>query len=273
MQRQKTDSLTIFEKIVIDGHESRIPFYFFVNKRKENPPCVILMHGLTDSKEDWVYPSEPYLEWSRNTTAIKDSLLALGYQVLIPDAMFHGERSYELDFRSPGSLPPSISRNEKDSKLFEHMMTSTVKDLRILMDYIQGRDTHPSRSFSIIGYSMGGNLGILLGVFDPRITSIVACVPGVNLPEKELEGFAWSEEVVRGQTDITPMTHARSLETPVMLLMGKSDFFTTVDEASAFFKEVPVKEKEIKFFDSGHILPNAYRVDAIRWITAYNGFR
>ena len=133
VQKQRLDSVTVLEKVIIDGFDSKVPFYHFVNSRKKIPSYVILMHGLSDSKEDWVYPSEPYLDWGRNLTRIKDSLITLGYSLIIPDAKFHGERSYELNFRPPESLPPVISRNQEDTKLFETLMTSTVKDIRIIM--------------------------------------------------------------------------------------------------------------------------------------------
>lgn len=270
VQMQKLDSVTIFEKVVLDGFDSKIPFYHYINKRNEEKKYVFLLHGLGDTKEDWVYPSEPYLDWSRNITSIKDSLITIGYNLVIPDAKFHGERNYELDFKPPESLPPVISRNINDSKLFETLMTSTVKDLRIIMDYIQKRNTKPDQSFSVIGYSMGGNFAILLSVFDERISCVVACVPPINLPARGLESFDWSEEVIQGQIDITPMKYAKLQSTPIILLMGKKDFFSTEEEVSDFFEKVPTKDKKLKYFDSGHILPNDYKIDAIKWITNHN---
>ena len=270
VQMQELDSVTIFEKVVLDGFDSKIPFYHYINKRNEEKKYVFLLHGLGDTKEDWVHPSEPYLDWSRNITSIKDSLITLGYNLLIPDAKFHGERNYELDFKPPESLPPIISRNINDSKLFETLMTSTVKDLRIIMDYIQKRNTKSDQSFSVIGYSMGGNFAILLSVFDERISSVVACVPPINLPARGIESFNWPEKIIQGQIDITPMTYAKLQSTSIILLMGKKDFFSTADEVTDFFKKVPTKDKELKYFDSGHILPNEYKNDAIQWIIDHN---
>jgi len=270
VQMQEIDSVTIFEKVVLDGFDSKIPFYHYMNKRNEEKKYVFLLHGLGDDKEDWVYPSEPYLDWSRNIASIKDSLLTLGYSLIIPDAKFHGERSYELGFKPPESLPPVISRNVNDSKLFETLMTSTVKDLRIIMDYIQLRNTIPGQSFSVIGYSMGGNFAILLSAFDNRISSVVACVPPINLPARGLEMFNWSEEVIQGQKDITPMKYAELQSSPILLLMGKKDYFSTEEEVSSFFEKVPTNEKKLKYFDSGHILPNEYKIDAIQWIVNHN---
>jgi len=270
VQKQQLDSVTIFEKVVLDGFDSKIPFYHYRNKRNEEGKYVFLLHGLGDTKEDWVYPSEPYLDWSRNITSIKDSLITLGYNLLIPDAKFHGERNYELDFKPPESLPPGISTNIKDIQLFKTMMTSTVKDLRIIMDYIQKRNTQTDQSFCVIGYSMGGNTAILLSVFDERISSVVACVPPLNLPARGLESFSWPENIIQGQIDITPMKYAKSQSSPIILLMGKNDFFATEEEVSNFFEKVPTRDKELKYFDSGHILPNKYKFDAIQWIIDHN---
>lgn len=271
IQKRALDSVTIFEKVVLEGFDSKIPFYHITNKRNKKGQYVILLHGLGDSKEAWVNPSEPYLEWSRNTTSIKDSLVTLGYSVIIPDVKYHGERSYELGFRAPESLPPVISKNEKDSKTFETLITSTVKDLRIILDYVQYREQRSDQSFNIIGYSLGGNLAILLSVFDNRINSIVGCVPPVNLPTRGLEMFdSWSEDIIQGQLDITPMKYAEMQNRPTLLLMGKTDYFTTEKEANDFIAKIPTQDKKLKFFDAGHILPNDYKIDAIQWITGHS---
>ncbi len=269
VSQQKIDEHTQMEKVVLEGFDSKIPFYHFKNSRKEIPGYIILLHGLGDKKDMWVYPSEPWLDWSRNTTAIKDSLLALGYNVLIPDVKFHGERSYELGFKPPETLPPVISRNEKDSKLFEVMLSTTVKDVRIMMDYIQERNDMPNQSFGVIGYSLGGNLALLLGAIDDRVSSVVACVAPLNLPAKGLEMFDWPQEVLQGQVAVTPMTYAQLVKSPTMLLMGNKDFYYTDQEVADFYKGIPTSEKELKYFDSGHVLPNEYKEDAIGWIVKH----
>ncbi|WP_297690979.1 hypothetical protein [uncultured Eudoraea sp.] len=53
----------------------------------------------------------------------------------------------------------------------------------------------------------------------------------------------------------------------------KSLFASTIikdDEVSGFFENIPIKEKALKYFDFGHILPNDYKLDAIRWITKHS---
>jgi dienelactone hydrolase len=267
---RQIDSATVFEKVVLEGFDSKVPFFHFINTRNNAKNYIVLLHGLGDSKNAWVYPSESYLGWSKNLTAIKDSLISLGYSLLIPDAKYHGERSYELNFRPAEALPPLLSKNEKDSQYFEVLMSSTVKDVRIILDYVQHRFKIPDLKFGVVGYSMGGALAILLNATDHRISSIVACVPPLNHPEKELEGFKWSEQIKNGLASVTPYHYADFQKAPILLLMGKNDFFYTEEEVTTFIKNIPTTKKELKYFDSGHILPDEYKTDVLRWITMHN---
>ncbi len=54
------------------------------------------------------------------------------------------------------------------------------------------------------------------------------------------------------------------------VIMENKDFFYTSEEVSTFIKNIPIAEKELKYFDSGHILPNEFKTDAISWITKHN---
>ena len=54
VQSQVIDSFTTFEKVVLEGFDSKIPFYHYINKRNDKGSYVLLLHGLGDSKEDWV---------------------------------------------------------------------------------------------------------------------------------------------------------------------------------------------------------------------------
>lgn len=152
---------TELKKIVIDGFDSRVPFYYITPKNEEDDKFVILLHGLTGSKDGWIYPmtslSEKYI-------SLKDSLLALGYTIIIPDAKYHGERSYEADFASPLTFFSS-----QDSQKAHNLFSTTVKDIRIIMDYIQSNSGNSSTAFNVVGYSMGGIVTILLNSVDDRL--------------------------------------------------------------------------------------------------------
>ena len=243
VSEQQVDSLITLDKVVIDGFDSDIPFYHYQNKGERNNHYVFLLHGLGGSKDDWLYPSMPYLQWSKNLTAIKDSLLSLGYNIVLPDAKYHGERSYELNFRPAENLAPMISKNPQDGIYFNNMMTSTVKDIRIIMDYIEKERESSNLTFGLIGYSMGSSVAILLNASDDRIKYVVACVPPLNHPEKELQELNWPQNIKNSLKVVTPQNYAAFQQSPILLLMGKNDFFYS-EKWTLFMKIYQFKKKD-----------------------------
>lgn len=264
------DSLTRMDKVVLEGFDFKIPFYHFLNERNTNNSYVILLHGLGGNKEYWVNPSLPYLQYTKNLTAIKDSLLGLGFNLVIMDAKYHGERSYELNFRNPGSLPPVFSRSQADADIFYDLYVSTIKEVRSIMDYIEKSHKGSTIKFNLIGYSMGGALSLILNAIDERINCVVACVPPLARPFSELEELNWSGEISEKMKAISPLYYATDQKSPVVMLMGKIDPFIPADEAREFYKQIPIDDKKLKFYDSGHELPTDYTKDVISWITQHN---
>lgn len=267
---REVDSLITFEKIVINGYDSKVPFYYYKNQRNTDQQYAILLHGLGSSKESWVYPSEPYYQWSQNLTAIKDSLLMLGFNIIIPDAKYHGERSYELNFRPTGSLPPEISKSQADADIFYDLYLSTIKEIRLIMDYVEDRSEITDLKFNLVGYSMGGAFSLILNAVDKRINCVVACVPPLGRPFSELEKLNWTGKISEKMKAISPLYYADDQKSPVALLMGKTDPFIPIEEARVFHKGVPIDEKKLKFYASGHELPTDYIEDVIRWIDQHN---
>ena len=66
------------------------------------------------------------------------------------------------------------------------------------------------------------------------------------------------------------MTFAEIQKAPIILLMGSKDWFASKEEVTSFMEQVPTTDKEVKFFDAGHILPSEYKTDVINWILKYN---
>lgn len=267
VESRDIDSLTLRHKVVL---EETIPFYHYLNKRNSDNAYVILMHGLGGNKNYWVNPSLPYLQYTTNLTSIKDSLIHLGFSLVIIDAKYHGERSYELSFRNPGSLPPAFSQSQNNADIFYDLYTSTIKEVRLIMDYVENRNSESKLEFNLIGYSMGGAFSLILNTIDERINCVVACVPPLSRPYSEAEELKWSGVITEKMKAISPLYSATDQKSPVLLLMGKTDLFISMDEAREFYSQIPVKDKKLKFYDSGHELPNDYIEDVISWITQHN---
>ena len=248
-------------KIVIDGWDSKVPF-FIVQPSEPTNQFVILLHGLGDSKEGWI--TRRVSELSKNYVSLKDSLLQLGYSVIIPDAKYHGERSFEANF-----APPSTLLVPSKLDMIEAMWVTTVKDLRLIMDYIE-LVTNENATFEVVGYSMGGMLAIMLNSSDNRLNSTVACVAPLDIPKVATNVFAWNDIDAAESLDlISPQNYASTQLSPICLLMGESDFYYTADEAKAFYNQILVDDKRIEFYESGHYLPTDFVATAINWLTTH----
>ena len=252
-----------YEKIVINGFDTKVPFFHYINKDNKNK-FVFLLHGIGGSKDGWLKP--------RSDGKLVDSLVTLGYDVIIPDARYHGERSYEFNFRPTVVLPRGISqgKSQEDAKSLCLIYTSTIKDIRIIMDFLERKYNATNLQFDFIGYSMGGAMSLLISAADKRVNSVAACVPPVTRPLEEIKGFDWPDEIVNDLKDVTPKFYSQFIKTPTSLIMGRTDPFTSEQAATEFYSDIPLKDKNLKFYEAGHGLPPEYINDAIAWIIAHN---
>lgn len=249
------DNGTSFEKAVIDGFDSKIPFYIIKPKDKEEDKFVILLHGITGSKDNWINPSTSY---SKKYVKLKDSLLTLGYSIIIPDAKYHGERSYEANFASPITFFSS-----QDSQKSYNLISTTVKDIRVIMDYIQSNSGNTTTTFDVIGYSMGGMMTILLNSVDDRMNRVVVCVAPLDI-QKASKRMGMNEENAETLNVISPKNYALLQKAPITLLMGTKDGWYVKEEAQDFFDKINIKDKTLKFYESGHLLPDEFISDVIK---------
>ena len=68
----------------------------------------------------------------------------------------------------------------------------------------------------------------------------------------------------------TPLHCATDLKAPLLMLMGKTDFFTSVEDAENYYSKLSNPDKEIIFYDSGHELPPEYINDLLEWVKRQN---
>ena len=247
----------IFQKIVIEGFDSRFPFYLIQPKNNPQNRYVILFHGSGGSKKSWTVPST---KLTTKYVQLKDSLLSLGFAVIIPDSKYSGERSYENDF----ARVRAVHNPQKSLNLF----TTTVKDVRIIMDYLESRTEQNPCTFYAIGYSMGGKMAFLLNSADNRLKSVVACVPPLATRRKLSKRLGLTDI---GLVDKLLIVHdlfryAKIQKAPICLLVGNTDRLYTEQEAKDLFDQITVKGKSFKIYESGHSLPESFIADAIGYI-------
>jgi dienelactone hydrolase len=201
---------------------------------------VLLLHGLTADKSHWL--ENEFTHGGEVTRGLLES----GYAVMALDAQYHGDRAIYNDFIDPGEMV--FQRNW--GVRYSNLLIQTIVDYRRAIDYLETRNDIDSSRVGVVGYSMGGHMVFMLGAVEPRIKAAVACVvpatPG--LP-------------------IAAATFARSMDgAPLLMMMARKDQFYSVEQAQQLFDAVPGTDKTIRFFDSGHSLPQEYVTQVVEWI-------
>lgn len=199
-------------------------------------PCVLFLHGLTRSKEDWQMFGEGLLKH-------KIAVLAL-------DAPLHGERK-----------PPGERRNLMAN--VPPVMREGCGDYRRALDYLGTRKDVDNRRIGLIGYSMGAFMGAILGGVDTRIKALALCVGGdlflpfasrYNAPVRN-RALASCPSLFIGH--IAPH--------PIFMLNGKQDTLVPKEATERLYRAAK-EPKQIRWYDSGHILPPEALRDATTWI-------
>ncbi|PLT30410.1 prolyl oligopeptidase family serine peptidase [Peribacillus deserti] len=99
------------------------------DKSKEKLPFIIFIHGITSAKEHNLHYA--YL------------LAEKGFRVILPDALYHGEREADL---SENKLMLS----------FWDIVIKTIAEIEVLKDYYESQGSIDSSRIGIAGTSMGG---------------------------------------------------------------------------------------------------------------------
>lgn len=242
----------IREKIVFDGiRDSRVPGYLGYPKTGTGPyPCVLLIDGVTGSKERWWQEDS----WPRGREATTQ-FLAAGFAVLALDAQYHGERISSNDFENPGTM---YFKHKYYHRTREMILQTTV-DHRRAIDYLATRTTIVDTSrIGVLGHSMGGVITFALNACEPRIKASVACVTPLNI---------WAQKAM---SVVSPYTFARGVgKRPFLMLMGKSDPFYSEADANLALGMIEGNPKELVWFESDHRLPAEYIRKSVTWFETH----
>ncbi|MBM7693985.1 fermentation-respiration switch protein FrsA (DUF1100 family) [Peribacillus deserti] len=98
-------------------------------KRKEKLPFILFIHGITSAKEHNLHYA--YL------------LAEKGFRVVLPDALYHGEREINL---SENKLMLS----------FWDIVIKTIKEIEVLKDFYENAELIDTSRIGVAGTSMGG---------------------------------------------------------------------------------------------------------------------
>ncbi|MCF6464879.1 alpha/beta fold hydrolase [Clostridium sp. Cult2] len=241
------------EKISIEG----IPAILFRPKeRKGLIPTIILYHGWSSNKE---------LQRMRGFI-----LSTVGYQVIIPDAVHHGERNplqnYDID---------------DGRKYFWDTIFSNLEESKSIIDEIILKYNGDSDRIGVIGNSMGGFTAAGVYTHNPSIKALVifngSCGwENSNEIFKEIFKMTKDEEIEEKIFQLDPMHNLNLLkDRPILLLHGDSDDLVSIESQRIFYKKIkPVYKYEdrIKFIEYpnlNHFVTTNMMEESIAWFNKY----
>ena len=73
-----------------------------------------------------------------------------------------------------------------------------------------------------------------------------------------------NEDNAKNMEVLSPKNYAMLQKAPITLLMGTKDVWYTKEEAEDFFDKITIKDKSLKFYESGHYLPGEFINDVIQ---------
>jgi len=217
----------------------------YPNTINKNHPVLIGISAMGRSYIRWwveSFKERPTVTQVNKITELADTN---GYVVISIDARYHGKR------KDPDRTLRSIMNdlhffgNKTD---YEFMIRDTVLDHRVLLDWIEQQDNLNKNRITVAGYSMGGQISLILASVDKRINEIISIVPP----------FIDDKVALVAPKNFVSLLNSQKL----LLITADDDENATEEENDYLFNLIPSPKKEILTFSGGHILPANY-VDSL----------
>lgn len=206
-------------------------------------PVLIGMHAMGRSHLRWWQPDASGRPTIEQTHRITQMALQQGFAVVAIDARGHGERRHL-------GQPALAQRAMRDMHWFgrrqayEQMIIDTVRDHRVLLDWLATQPHLDASRIQAAGYSMGAQGALLLAGLDERVRAVAAMVPphlGDNVAA------------------VAPINLVAGLQGKrVWLLTGDEDDHASPKQSQSLFDAIPSEDKKHLRFGSGHLLPTDY---------------
>jgi dienelactone hydrolase len=219
-------------------------------------PVLLGLHAMGRTQLRWFEAelrSRPTIE---NTHRLAELALRQGYVVVALDAREHGDR------KNPDKplIAREMLRNMHwwgEREPYERLIVNSVKDWRVLLDWLTQQPQFDRADIRAAGYSMGAQMALLLAATDGRVSAVAAMVP---------PGLTNRVAVV------APLNVAPRLSgTRVWLLTADDDEHASIKENAALFEALPGAGKQHLRFAGGHLLPAHYVQRLVPWLGADGG--
>ena len=211
-----------------------IPGILLLPREPVPAPGALLLHGFSSRKE-------------HVAEGVGESLQRHGIATLSIDLPLHGTRTDPLQAQA--------SRNPL---AVVGLWRQAIKECRLSLGYLRERPDIDPHCIAVAGYSLGSFLAVMAAADDPGVRALVLAAGG-DLPS----GTPLSK-VARTIAD--PIRAVKKLRgRPLLMVHGTRDRTMKPDQAQRLF-DAANEPKELKWWDSGHILPPAAIDYAAEWL-------
>ncbi|SHI87912.1 hypothetical protein SAMN05444401_1664 [Clostridium amylolyticum] len=223
-------------------------------KAKGKLPTVFLYHGWSSQKE--------------NHTMFGETLALYGYMVIIPDALYHGER---------GSL--NYDDATMAAKHFWEIVFNNIEESEKLIKMAVEELGADEKNMALLGHSMGGFSAAGIFTKHPEIKTVIningsfAYEKAEKLFLKAAEGFTVPKEHLEELRSYDPTSHKESFNLrPILMLHGEADAIVPIEsqeyfynEILEYYKEAPEKLEFTKVPRLNHYITIGMVEDTINW--------
>ena len=198
------------------------------------PPGALLLHGYGSRKEQMA-------------DAVGRELLAAGIASLSIDLPLHGERDREIEIDAARNPLVLVSQ-----------WRSALAECGAALEWMAEHDELDGHRLAVVGYSLGSFLAVMTAARSEHARAVVLAAGG-DLPE----GTPFTRLV---RTVADPLRAVRRLAgRPLLMVHGTRDRTVRPDQAARLF-EAAGEPKELRWYETGHWLPDAATRDAAAWL-------
>jgi len=232
-------------------------------------PCLIYRPKGTDGP----YPTViNYHGWSSNKEFqhFKATILAnYGYQVIVPDALYHGERG-TLDYTEEGKLESYLHK----------VLLQSIEESDEILDYAVRILEGDEKNLSVIGHSMGGFTSVGVFLRHSKLKTMVV-INGSCAWEKMLSNVDQKRKIEEGSEELQKLEKMdpynnleKFLKRPFLLLHGKEDNTVPIESQRIFFEKAKSHygrdKKHIRFYEIPDI-PHAVTMHMFEQVMTWLG--
>jgi esterase/lipase len=236
------ENCLVEKQIVSDNDGRRVPFNLITPYHTEcsKLPFLLCTHGATSSKHEWT-ELDGYTKGGNFTREI----VKHGIAIVAPDLHYHGD-NHTADLNG---------RNVFLEEHFDDFFNCTIEDLNLLIHHLFTDSHFDISRMGFAGYSLAGIFGFYLANRGAPFKTMMLCVPGVNRAKNRY---------------YSTFNNIDNLDKNISLLHinAENDEYVNFEESIWLFNTIPLVDKKIVSFKSGHSLPYEYVPKAVEWIVS-----